>query len=123
MTNERAGLLAKVIEDCGLADDLTLSRAQWQLVVTALRALEAPREAGQPRGIAEDILEHEYRKREGLLYDPPSPSAAQDALKECEYALREAIRTNKIGWIQQSAHEVVCKALSVTSPEPSSWKP
>jgi hypothetical protein len=35
-----------------------------------------------------------------------------EALKECEYALNKAIETDKIGWLQQVAHQTACDALN-----------
>jgi len=34
------------------------------------------------------------------------------ALKECEFALGEAIRTDKVGWLQQKAHKTALQALN-----------
>jgi hypothetical protein len=35
-----------------------------------------------------------------------------EALKECEYALKVAIEKDKIGWLQQVAHQTACDALN-----------
>jgi hypothetical protein len=35
-----------------------------------------------------------------------------EALKECEYALKMAIEKDKIGWLQQVAHQTACDALN-----------
>lgn len=36
---------------------------------------------------------------------------ALEALKHCEYALRDALSTDRIGWIQQVAHKNAVAAL------------
>lgn len=37
-------------------------------------------------------------------------------LKEAEYALREALRTNKVGWLQEEAHRTLtCELARIQS--------
>lgn len=34
-----------------------------------------------------------------------------NALKTCEHALREAVRTGKVGWMQKAAHKLAVNVL------------
>jgi hypothetical protein len=34
-----------------------------------------------------------------------------EALKECEYALQQVLRIEKVGWLQQEAHKTACAVL------------
>lgn len=34
-----------------------------------------------------------------------------EALKECEFALQQVLRTEKVGWLQEEAHKTACAVL------------
>ena len=61
----------------------------------------------------DEILKN-YDEKVAAFADETRPQLTQDlilALRECEFALKDVIKTGKVGWLQDEAHKTAIVTL------------